>query len=274
MKNLGKAGLKPAAILEALKKTHPEESILATITTIYSARKKAQQQLLDGCSPIVHLNKTLAKSDFATFTKVDLDGELKALFFCHSLSIKLLSTYHYILLLDCMYKPNKYKMPLLHIAGKTGASKSFSVAFCFLAEETQEYYQWALNCLLSVFTTNKIPLPDVLITNQEQALINSIESTFPDATHLLCTWNILKNLMTNGAKLIKDKAKEAQMLHHWNNLIRIPIKSKFCSSFKQFASQYGPKFQSYMLNTWLPVAEKYSNAWTKRIPHFENRTTS
>ncbi|OAV90290.1 hypothetical protein PTTG_28392 [Puccinia triticina 1-1 BBBD Race 1] len=36
MKQLGDAGLKPAAILKAMKKTHPDEQILATISTIYS----------------------------------------------------------------------------------------------------------------------------------------------------------------------------------------------------------------------------------------------
>lgn len=37
MKRLGEAGLQPAQILECLKKLHPDETILATIDTIYSA---------------------------------------------------------------------------------------------------------------------------------------------------------------------------------------------------------------------------------------------
>ncbi|KNE92482.1 hypothetical protein PSTG_14082 [Puccinia striiformis f. sp. tritici PST-78] len=41
MDQLSDAGLKPARILDALKKLHLDEMILATITTIYSARKKA-----------------------------------------------------------------------------------------------------------------------------------------------------------------------------------------------------------------------------------------
>jgi ABC-type Fe3+-hydroxamate transport system substrate-binding protein len=84
MKQLVEAGLKPSAILEVLKKTHPDKIILATITTIYSARKKAQQQLLQVIIPIVHLNQTLANSDFTTTTKVNEDGKLKGLFFCHT----------------------------------------------------------------------------------------------------------------------------------------------------------------------------------------------
>ena len=190
MKRLGEAGLRPAQILECLKKLHPDETILATIDTIYSAQKRAAQEMLQGISPIIHLNEILAGTDFTTMTKVDESGELKGLFFCHSLSVKLLHQYHLILFLDCTYKTNKYWMPLLHITGVTGANKSFSLAFCFLAKETQDYYDWALESLLKVFTSNKIPLPAVVLTNQEEALISSIQSNFPDLTHMLCTWHI------------------------------------------------------------------------------------
>ena len=274
MKKLGDSGMKPSAILDALKKTRPNETILATISTIYTARKKAHQQMLQGISPIVHLNKTLSSSDFTTATKVNDDGELEGLFFCHALSINLLKSYHYVLLLDCTYKTNKYKMPLLHIAGITGANKTFSLAFCFIAQETKPFYDWALDSLLTVFTSNNIPQPDVFLTDREQALINSVTSAFPNSTHLLCTWHIQKNIVTNAAKLIKNKAKEGEMISAWNELIRRPSQSDFHDKFQTFASKYGAKFEEYMYSTWLPVAEKYSNAWTKSIPHFEHRTTS
>jgi hypothetical protein len=41
MKGLGKAGLRPSEILQSLKKTHPNEIILATVSTVYTAQKKA-----------------------------------------------------------------------------------------------------------------------------------------------------------------------------------------------------------------------------------------
>ena len=100
-------GLKTLVILATLKKTHPNKTILATISTIYTAWKKANQELLQGISPIVHLNKTLQNFKFTTMARTDDDGNLTALFFCHSCSVKLLSSYHNILFLDCTYKTNK-----------------------------------------------------------------------------------------------------------------------------------------------------------------------
>jgi hypothetical protein len=81
MKKLGDAGLKPSVILATLKKTHPNKTILATISTIYTARKKSNQELLQGISPIVHLNKTLQNSEFTTMARTDDNGNLTAFFF-------------------------------------------------------------------------------------------------------------------------------------------------------------------------------------------------
>ena len=165
VQQLADSGLKPSQILQTLKKTHPEKQLLATVSTIYTAKKKSALSNRAAISPIVHLNQTLKDSSFTSTPKVNKKGELKGLFFCHSSSIQLLSSYHSILFLDCTYKTNKYKMPLLHIAGMSGNNQTFSVAFCFLAEETQSYYSWALQTLNNILSIHQIPPPQVILTD-------------------------------------------------------------------------------------------------------------
>ncbi|KAI7948532.1 hypothetical protein MJO29_010197 [Puccinia striiformis f. sp. tritici] len=274
MENLGSAGLKPQGILTAMKKTHPNEKILATISTIYTTRKKSRLQSLQGLSPIAHLNKTLLNTDFTTTTKVNDEGVLKALFFCHTRSVELLTAYPHIILLHCTYKTNKYNMPLLHISGITGANKTFSIVFCFMAEETESFYDWALQALVTVLESHKIPFPAVVITDREQALMNSLATTFPDAKRMLCAWHIQKNLLAKASKLIKNPAQEKDMLNYWFNIVKIRVRADFLSSFSRFSNKYGAEFEKYVIKTWLPVAEYYSNAWTNNIAHFNNRTTS
>ena len=118
---------------------------------------------LQGLSPIVHLKNQLGKSDYSTHIKTDSDGTLKALFFCHNASLELYSAYNTILFLDSTYKTNKYKMPLFHIAGVSRNNKSFSVAFCFLAEENLEFYTWALMAFLSILSTHNLSPPKIMI---------------------------------------------------------------------------------------------------------------
>ena len=101
MKKFGDFGLKPLVILATLKKTHPDKTILATISTIYTARKKATQEMLQGVIPLVLLHQNLQNSDFTTADRTEDEGNLTALFFCHTCSVELLCSYHYILFLDC-----------------------------------------------------------------------------------------------------------------------------------------------------------------------------
>ena len=161
-------------------------------------------------------------------------------------------------------------MPLLHISCVTGANKTFSLAFCFLAKETQPYYKWALEFLLNIFTSNKIPLPGVVITNREQALINSLEKTFPNAYYMLCMWHIENNLVTNGAKHIKKKIFEHKMIENWNRVVQLTSPSNSNYAFSNFSSFYGAQFEKYMNSMWLPVAKKYVNTWTKSVTHFDH----
>jgi len=220
------------------------------------------------------VNNQLVFSEYTTQTMVDEEGTLKALFFAHSLSLELLSRYHTVLFLDCTYKTNKYNMPLLHIAGVSGNNDSFSAGFCFLASETHTYYEWALNTLQSFLTANKIPPPEVMITDRELALMNAISKIFPNTKNMLCTWHIEKNLVANASKLIKDQFLEHRILKDWSNLIRLPTISKFESHWNGMRSNYPPAFMSYIEKTWIPHAPSFADAWTKKITHFDHRTSS
>jgi transposase-like protein len=150
-------------------------------------------------------------------------------------------------------------MPLLHISGITGANKTFSVAFCFMAKETKTFYNWALQCLLSIFSRHKIQLPDVVITDRKQALINSLANSFPDAHHMLCVWHIQKNILSKGTKLIARDVQWKEMLQYWMNIVKLSTQTDFISSFTHWSNKYGPNFEQYVSSTWLQVAKHYSN---------------
>jgi len=271
VKNLTKAGLKPAEILQVMQTTKaPTENLLATWNTIYVAKQKVKNESLHCLSPIVQLKQNLSASDYTSQVKTDVDGTIKALFFCHNSSLELLQAYHTILFLDCTYKTKKFKMPLLHIAGVSGNNKLFSVAFCFLAEENVSFYTWALDCFCSVILVHKITPPEVLITDRELALMNAIENIFPNSTHMLCTWHIEKNILTNASRFIKDQDLVQKILSHWSNLLKLSTPSKLYSSFSRFSAIYPSKLIAYVEKTWIPLAPGFVNAWTKKITHFDH----
>jgi hypothetical protein len=74
-------------------------------------------------------------------------------------------------------------MPLLNIVGTTCLDTYFHAAFCFLAQEEELDYIWAMEQLKDLF----IPGMQVqaFITDREIALINACRNVFPGVSRLL-----------------------------------------------------------------------------------------
>ncbi|MBW0484593.1 hypothetical protein O181_024308 [Austropuccinia psidii MF-1] len=117
----------------------------AILQDIYNQVKKIKKDKLKGRRPIDSLIDTLKQENFVWSSARDLEGHINTLFFTHPLAIKLLHGFPHVILMDCTYKTNKYKMPLFHIFGFSSTNKTFSGAFCLMKNETEPSYTWALN---------------------------------------------------------------------------------------------------------------------------------
>ncbi|KAL7233195.1 hypothetical protein ACSBR1_016929 [Camellia fascicularis] len=165
------------------------------------------------------------------------------LFFAHPTSLNLLRAFPKVLLMDCTYKTNRYRLPLLEIVGVTSTDMTFSVAFAYLQYEKEDNYTWALGLLRSVMDENT--LPSVIVTDKELALMNAICTVFPETTNLLCRWHIGKNVLANCKKMFETKDKWEMFIMSWNMLVM--------SSSEE---------------------SKFVVAWTDTFMHFGNSTTN
>lgn len=125
------------------------------------------------------------------------------LLWAHPTRLNLLHAFPHVLFMDCTYKINKYRMPLLKIVGMTFTDMTFSVAFMFLQHERLDNFKWALDVLHCIMDDSA--LPHVIMTNRNLALINVISQVFPNATHLLYRWHINKNVFAKCKKLFSTK---------------------------------------------------------------------
>ena len=78
----------------------------------------------------------LSTADWVFAVKKDSNNRVQNLFFAHQKQVELLLANPDVLLMDCTYRTNKYKLPLLHILGCTNLQTFFSAGFCFLSNET------------------------------------------------------------------------------------------------------------------------------------------
>ncbi|XP_028121044.1 uncharacterized protein LOC114318370 [Camellia sinensis] len=123
------------------------------------------------------------------------------LFSAHPTSLNLLRAFPKVLLMDCTYKTNRYRLPLLEIVGATSTDMTFSVAFAYLQYDKEDNYTWALGILRNVMDENA--LPSIIVIDRELALMNAICTVFPGTTNLLCRWHI---------ELILEESKQASSI--------------------------------------------------------------
>ena len=114
------AGVQPLKIKNALmqESTGP---ISSSLNTIYNHKNKAQIDYLEGKSPIEALIFEIRKSEFMHQIQNE-DGHITSLFLAHPDSIKLSRMYNTTYILDCTYKTNMHKIPLLQICRMDGTS--------------------------------------------------------------------------------------------------------------------------------------------------------
>ncbi|XP_078159354.1 protein FAR1-RELATED SEQUENCE 5-like [Carex rostrata] len=268
--HMSKSGIPLRQIISSLRQNNPKLSAISK--TIYNAKKKIRKDNLAGRSVIQALLEELAQGSFM-YDILNEGGHLTHLFFAHPLSVKLTQNFPNIFIMDCTYKTNRYKMPLLDIIGISSSNTSFYSSFAFLKGESEKDYIWALKMFSKILGEKQ---PYVIITDREFALINAINIVFPECKHLLCVWHIEKNILTKCKKYFETEEIWVGFLSSWKNVVYSSTELEYKEHWKEFESKYMEKKKAleYIENVWLPLKEKFVGAWTDQYLHFGNRASS
>jgi MULE transposase-like protein len=227
-----RAGIAPNQILTSIRQKDPDTFIAAT--DICSERKAMKIRDLRGRSPTEALLDELSSlsTEWRFDVKKNINNHVQCLFFAHQKQVELLLANPDILLMDCTYRTNRYKLPLLHILGCTNLQTFFSAGFYFLRNETQQDYYWAVS---TFFRKTGVPPPLVFISDHEDALKSAISELLPTVPQLLCVWHINKNVQTKAqytwrdadgvTKEEKEKIaeKRAQFMSRWYQVSHMSV---------------------------------------------------
>ncbi|CAG8503738.1 2675_t:CDS:1 [Acaulospora morrowiae] len=249
-------------------------NLTAISKTIYNVRDKIRHDNLQGRTPIQALLDKLKEESFEYDFQYSENGHLTHLFFAHPISIVLTKTYSSVLLMDCTYKINKFRMPLLHIIGMTSFNTTFSSCFAFLKSEQEEDYEWALIRVARIF--KEISKPQVIISDQDQALMHAIRTIFPESQNFLYVWHIEKNILTNCRNQFPMDEEWIEFLGNWITVIKSKTEEDFNKKWEELAKKYNKNLLivKYLQDTWLPLKKHFVSLWTDRYLHLDNVTTS
>lgn len=147
--------------------------------------------------------------DYHADYQVDESGQLKHLLMIHPDSLRLFRDYAPdILMLDCTYRTNMYKQPLLNIIGAIGSNSTINLGVAILTGETASDFHPVIQALSQFLGETQ---PKLIITDRQLALTNVLDRCLLNIPHLLCSWHSNKDVRENTFQMGDDYESKAEM---------------------------------------------------------------
>lgn len=248
VRSMAANGVPVAAIRSSLQSEFQNRH--STRKTIHNEIGKARKEILDGRTPIVALYEVLQDGNCFLRLSADENEEVIGLFMAHPISISMARRFSTIFMMDCTYKTNRYKMPMLNIIGISSTFSTFNIGFAFLKAETEEFYCWALRAL------EEIAVPEVVTTDRELALLGAIRMVFPNTKNLLCQWHINKNVTGHASTIFADEENRQCFYSLWRRCIMSNTEAEFDLNWTNIGSfSTSSDWQAavdYLREVWFP----------------------
>ena len=148
---------------------------------------------------------------------------IEVFFFTLNCMQKFLRENHEVLLMNCIYKINKYKMPLLII---------IEVNFCFMKEERYNDYIWILKTLKFFYDHFNLSYFETILSDDDKTLASALFEMFENIVkHALCIWHININVIVNIKKYSFINELFESFMKRWKDL-------RNAFTFAQLKKQY------------------------------------
>lgn len=246
---------------------------------IYNEKTAIRHNILDFFFFMQFLVQNLKRDNwYSEYQMIDEFHEFIHLFFTKENTLKMLKNNSKVLLMNCIYKINKFKLSLLIIVEQIFMSSTFYTEFAFISKKQEADYVWTLIFFKKYLTHMKIFLLEVLMTDRKLNLIQIIKRIFFATNHLLCIWHVNKNVLTNCKSTFIFTETWKKFYSMWNNVLQTKIVKAFEWVWNQLKNEYSEKYSElvdYLINTWIrPFAKKIIKCYISEIRHFMNTTTS
>ncbi|CAA0814739.1 Protein FAR1-RELATED SEQUENCE 5 [Striga hermonthica] len=111
-----------------------------------------------------------------------------------------------VLSIDTTYRTNKYNLICAPFIGINHHRNNVLFGLAFMSDETQSSFEWFFATFLDSMNGKQ---PQIIFSDQCQAMMNAIENVFPNSHHRLCQWHINQNAPShfgdlNGNSSFKD----------------------------------------------------------------------
>ncbi|KAJ0863281.1 putative transcription factor FAR family [Helianthus annuus] len=255
MSELSQSGLKPSQIRKVVNtmKSPCENDVTSKQCADILAVERKQYKGKEFYGLIKHFQDKLIE-DRNLYFVVDLfeDGSPRNIFWADGRSRDAYIKFGDVVVFDVTYMTNKFKIPFAPFVGVNHHRQSILFGGALLENEKQDTFERLFkNFLKCMF--DKYPL--AMITDQDKAICNAIQSVFPNTRHRYCSWHIKKH-ETEHLRPLKVHYSDFEELHkQW---VKSNTLEEFESRWEFLCAKYN--FQS---GSWITEMYNQRKYWAK-----------
>lgn len=156
-----------------------------------------------------------------------------------------------VVFFDTTYIRDEYRLPFAPFIGVNHHCQSFLLGCAFLADETKSTYVWLMRAWRRAMGGHA---PQVILTDQEEALKEAIAEVLPESQHCFCLWQILSKVPEKVSYMINQDDNFTKKFHK--------CISKSCTA-EQFEKRWRKIVDKFNLgdNSWFRSAYEDRHRW-------------
>ncbi len=245
---------------------------------MYNIKTQMRRNELDSMTSMQTLMHQLNENDWTFAFQKDRLNQVTHFLFAKKSSQSILKINYEVLIMNCTYKINRYKMSLMIIFDQIVLHKTFYVVFCFMTKEKQNDYVWVLQQLKHLYQKLKFSDLTIFVTDMKRELMNDRFLIFSDANHLLCTWHINNNVLINCKKSFFTKEAWEKFFSDWKTVMYAESEQEYLRSWNEFFERYNSSHDEcvrYLYNTYIKnFRRRFVKCYTNQMLHFDITVTS
>jgi hypothetical protein len=256
-----------------------DENCILKSRDIYNVKQFIRRNTLESLTSIQFLLQNLKRNNWYYKYRITFFAhEVIHLFFVEKHIFELLKNNWKVLLMNCIYKINKYKLSLFVIVDHISLSITFYVDFAFLTKETEKNYIWVLETLQKYLEQKNIFISNVLMTNRNLRLINALHQIFLIVRHFLCVWHVNKNVLIHCKFDFIIKKTWKKFYSEWQAMMYAHILEIYREKWNKLQNDYYAKYFeiiNYLKDIWIKSFDrKIIKCYINKIRHFFIISTS
>ncbi|XP_074564961.1 protein FAR1-RELATED SEQUENCE 5-like [Curcuma longa] len=193
---------------------------------------RQHEMKLGDAGAIMHYLQKKAAEDQRFFSAIQLDmgDQITNVLWADSRSKIDYEHFGDILCLDVTYKPNGYDRPFVQFLGVNHHIQTVIFGAAFLYADKVESLKWLFETFKEAMNGKA---PQLILTDEDAAIVKAIEETWPNTTYRRCVWHIYVNAVKNlnyvfqatpsfandFGKCIYDCEDEDEFLTEWQRML-------------------------------------------------------